>query len=177
MRRLASVAKGCRSHDLQGSRQPLQSVGHDDGGASSSGGLCDTRGSPWADLLVGAWGPSSRVGEVLVAPLGMLDMSKAYFFLKDIDTSHLGKTICPDVYCPPGGYEDKGMNRRFDSKGEKFRYLRQHGMREAELSNPDKSIGGTEGAMVKRRGNRGTFKASPMPAWMKEHLERQAHVG
>ena len=103
-------------------------------------------------------------------------MGKSYFFLKDVDTSHLGKTICPDVYCPTGGYDDKGMNRRFDSKGEKFRYLRAHGMREAGPVNSDKSIGGTEGAMVKRRGSRGNFKASTMPAWMKAHLERQAHV-
>lgn len=100
-------------------------------------------------------------------------MSKSYFFLQDIDTSHLGKTILPDVYCPPGGYEDKGMNRRFDSKGEKFRYLRAHGMREAEVSNPGKSLGGTEGRSTKRRGPRGTFRTAPMPAWMNQEL---AHV-
>ena len=102
-------------------------------------------------------------------------MSKAYFFMKDIDTSHLGKTILPDVYCPPGGYDDKNMNRRFDSKGEKFRYLRAHGMREAEIINPDRGIGGTEGNSIKRRGSRGNFKTSPMPAWMKQELSH--HVG
>ena len=102
-------------------------------------------------------------------------MSKAYFFMKDIDTSHLGKTILPDVYCPTGGYDDKNMGRRFDSKGEKFRYLRSHGMREAEIVNPDKGIGGTEGSSIKRRGPRGNFKASPMPQWMKQEMQR--HVG
>ena len=102
-------------------------------------------------------------------------MSKAFFFMKDIDTSHLGKTILPDVYCPPGGYEDKNMGRRFDSKGEKFRYLRSHGMREAEVVNPDKGIGGTEGASMKKHGPRGNFRASKMPAWMKQEMAR--HVG
>ena len=100
-------------------------------------------------------------------------MSKVYVFMKDIDTSHLGKTILPDVYCPPGGYEDKNMNRRFDSKGEKFRYLRSHGMREAEQINPDKSIGGTEGCSVKKRGSRGNFQAKPLPTWMRQELARQ----
>lgn len=101
-------------------------------------------------------------------------MSKSYFFMKDVDTAHLGKTILPDVYCPVGGYDDKNMNRRFDSKGEKFRYLRAHGMREAELVNPDKGIGGTEGASIKKRGPRGNFRARPMPGWMQQEM---SHVG
>ena len=102
-------------------------------------------------------------------------MSTSYFFMKDIDTSHLGKTILPDVYCPVGGYEDKNMGRRFDSKGEKFRYIRAHGMREAELVNPDKGIGGREGASIKKHGPRGNFRARPMPSWMKQEMAR--HVG
>ena len=102
-------------------------------------------------------------------------MGKVYFFMKDIDTSHLGKTILPDVYCPVGGYQDKNLNKSFSSKGEKFRYLRANGMREAEIFNPNKSLGGTEGCSVKRRGNRGNFRARPMPAWMKQELAH--HVG
>lgn len=102
-------------------------------------------------------------------------MSKSFFFLKDIETSQLPKTICPDVYCPPGGYQDKNLNKMFASKGEKFRYLRAHGMREAEVFNPDRSIGGTEGCAVKRRGSRGTFAARPMPEDIRKELER--HVG
>ena len=102
-------------------------------------------------------------------------MGKVYFFMKDIDTSHLYKTILPDVYCPTGGYEDKNMGRRFDSKGEKFRYLRAHGMREAELVNLDKGIGGTEGASVKKHGPRGNFRARTMPSWMKQEMAH--HVG
>ena len=101
-------------------------------------------------------------------------MSKAFFFLRDIDTSHLGKTVLPDVYCPTGGYEDKNLGRRFNSKGEKFRYLRAHGMREAELVNPDKSIGGTEGCNIKRRGSRGTFASRPVPEWMRKELAQHA---
>ena len=102
-------------------------------------------------------------------------MSKAFFFLKDIDTSQVPKTILPDVYCPSGGYHDANMNRTFTSKGEKFRYLRAHGMREAEVFNPGKSIGGTEGCSVKRRGSRGNFASRPMP----EHIRRELahHVG
>ena len=76
-------------------------------------------------------------------------MSKVFFFLKDIDTSQLPKTILPDVYCPTGGYNDKNLNRRFESKGEKFRYLRTHGLREAEPYHPDKPIGGTGGRTTK----------------------------
>lgn len=102
-------------------------------------------------------------------------MSKAYFFLKDIDTSSLGKTILPDVYCPTGGYYDKNMDKQFDSKGAKFRYLRSKGMREAEVFNPNKSIGGTEGCSIKRRGSPGNFRARPLPSWMKQELAR--HVG
>ena len=102
-------------------------------------------------------------------------MSKAFFFMKDIDTSHLGKTILPDVYCPTGGYTDKNLDKTFTSRGEKFRYLRSHGMREAEMFNPDTSIGGTEGCSIKQRGSRGNFQATSMPAWMRKEL--RAHVG
>ena len=87
-------------------------------------------------------------------------MGKIFVFMKDIDTSHLGKTILPDVYCPTGGYYDKNMDKQFASKGDKFRYLRAHGMREAEVVNPGKSIGGTEGRAIKQRGMRGNFRAS-----------------
>jgi len=99
-------------------------------------------------------------------------MSKSYFFMKEFGTSHLGKTILPDVYCPIGGYDDPNMGRRFDSKGEKFRYLRSHGMREAEVSNPDKQLGGTEGGNIKHRGTRGNFQSRPLPAWMRTELAR-----
>ena len=103
-------------------------------------------------------------------------MAKSYFFLRDIDTSHLGKTILPDVYCPSGGYVDKSLDKTFGTKGEKFRYLRSKGMREAEVFNPDKSLGGTDGCVRKRRGSPGNFKVTPLPSWMKAHLERAAHV-
>ena len=103
-------------------------------------------------------------------------MSTTYFFMKDVDTSHLGKTILPDVYCPTGGYDDKNMGRRFDSKGEKFRYLRAHGMREAEVVNPEKGIGGTEGASIKKRGPRGNFRARQMPGWMRKELANVSGV-
>ena len=103
-------------------------------------------------------------------------MVKSYFFLKAIDTSSLGKTILPDVYCPVGGYRDKNLDKAFTSKGEKFRYLRAHGMREAEQANPKKTLGGTEGCVRKRRGSPGNFRSAPLPSWMKAHLERAAHV-
>lgn len=103
-------------------------------------------------------------------------MSKSYFFIRDIDTSHLGKTIMPDVYCPAGGYTDKNLNREFSSRGEKFRYLRAHGMREAEIAIPNKSLGGTNGNVNKRRGPIGNFRAAPMPSWMKAELGKIANV-
>ena len=102
-------------------------------------------------------------------------MSKAFFFLKDIDTSHLKDPVLPDVYCPTGGYHDKNLDKSFTSRGEKFRYLRSKGMREAEVFNPEKSIGGTNGCAVKRRGSRGNFRSAPMPAWMRKELAQ--HVG
>ena len=90
-------------------------------------------------------------------------------------TSRSTPTILPDVYCPVGGYHDKNLDKTFASRGEKFRYLRSHGMREAEVFNPEKALGGTNGANIKQRGSRGNFRAKPMPAWMKKELER--HVG
>ena len=102
-------------------------------------------------------------------------MSKSYFFM-DTTPAPKSTTLLPDVYCPVGGYHDKNLSKTFVSKGEKFRYLRSHGMREAEVFNPDKSIGGTEGRSTKQRGSRGNFRARPMPTWMKQelstHLER-----
>lgn len=102
-------------------------------------------------------------------------MSKHFFFLNDTPALDQ-KTILPDVYCPPGGYEDKNLGKTFTSKGEKFRYLRAHGMREAERANPGKSLGGTEGSMRKRRGSPGNFRATSMPSWMNAELERMGHV-
>ena len=101
-------------------------------------------------------------------------MSKVYVFLNDTPAAR-STTVLPDVYCPVGGYDDQGMGRRFTSKGEKFRYLRSHGMREAELINPEHSLGGTEGCAIKRRGSRGNFHARPMPGWMRKELAQ--HVG
>ena len=103
-------------------------------------------------------------------------MAKSYFFMRDVDTSHLGKTILPDVYCPVGGYQDKNLDKMFTSKGEKFRYLRTHGMREAEQANPAKTLGGTEGRVRKRQGSPGNFRSAPLPSWMKAHLEQTTHV-
>ena len=102
-------------------------------------------------------------------------MSKSYFFLNDTPIARSTRPVLPDVYCPTGGYHDKGLDKTFTSRGEKYRYLRSHGMREAELTNPGKSIGGTEGRAIKQRGSRGNFSARPMPAWMKQELSR--HVG
>lgn len=103
-------------------------------------------------------------------------MSKVFFFMRDIKPLET-KTFLPDVYCPVGGYDDKNLGRRFDSKGDKVRFLRAHKMREAELYNPEKSLGGTEGCSVKRRGPRGNFRSHSMPTWMRQQLERTAHVG
>ena len=80
--------------------------------------------------------------------------------------------ILPDVYCPTGGYIDKNLAKTFTSRGEKFRYLRAHGMREAEVVNPKKSLGGTEGCSIKQRGSRGNFRSKPMPGWMRQEMER-----
>lgn len=100
-------------------------------------------------------------------------MSKVYFFM-NTDIKPLDqKKILPDVYCPVGGYFDKSMNKYYGSKGEKDRDLKSHKMREAELVNPNKSIGGTEGCSLKQRGNRGNFKARPMPSWMTQELSKQ----
>ena len=103
-------------------------------------------------------------------------MSKVYFILNDTPPPQKMVNPLPDVYCPTGGYEDKGLNKTFTSKGEKFRYLRQHGMREAKPAHPEKDLGGTGGSVWKRRGTPGNFKTSPMPAWMKAELGRMAHV-
>lgn len=98
-------------------------------------------------------------------------MSKFYFFFNDIKPLDQ-KTILPDVYCPTGGYADKGLNKSFTSKGEKVRYLRAHGMREAEPVNPNKMLGGTEGCSIKRRGRKGNFQARPTPAWIQQEVDR-----
>ena len=84
-------------------------------------------------------------------------------------------TVLPDVYCPVGGYTDKNLGKHFDSKGEKARYLKSKGMREAEVFNPNKPLGGSQGANLKQRGSRGNFRTAPMPPWMRKELER--HVG
>ncbi len=102
-------------------------------------------------------------------------MSKCYVFFNDIPPLK-SRTVLPDVYCPTGGYHDKNLAKTFSSKGEKFRYLRSHGMREAELTNPDKGIGGTDGSNINRRGPNGNFAARPMATWMKQELGRMAHV-
>ena len=102
-------------------------------------------------------------------------MSKSYFFMDTTPAAVRTTPVLPDVYCPVGGYQDKNLDKTFSSKGEKFRYLRAHKMREAEVFNPEKALGGTNGANIKQRGSRGNFRAKPMPAWMKKELER--HVG
>ena len=93
-------------------------------------------------------------------------MSKVFIFMNE--TPPLQKMVnpLPDVYCPVGGYLDKNMNRRFESKGEKARFLRSKGMREAEPFNPNKSLGGTNGRMQKQTGTRGNLRAIPTPAWV-----------
>ena len=100
-------------------------------------------------------------------------MSKAYFFMNEVEAARPTTPVLPDVYCPTGGYHDKNLDKDFASRGEKYRYLKQHGLKEAEIFNPDKSIGGTEGRMVKKRENKGNFRASPMPSWMKKELAQR----
>ena len=101
-------------------------------------------------------------------------MSKLYFFMNTDPAPTGTPTILPDVYCPTGGYHDKNLNKTFTSRGEKFRYLRSKGMREAEIFNPDKSLGGTNGANTKQRGDKGNFRTRPMPTWMRQELSRIA---
>ena len=95
--------------------------------------------------------------------------------MNEVKASKSTTPILPDVYCPTGGYHDKNLDKSFSSRGEKYRYLKQHGLKEAEIFNPDKSLGGSEGRMVKQRGSRGNFRAAPMPSWMTQELTR--HVG
>ena len=102
-------------------------------------------------------------------------MSKVYFFMQEIAAAKSTTPVLPDVYCPTGGYHDKNLAKTFASRGQKYRYLRQHGLKEAEIFNPEKSLGGTDGCSVKSRGTRGNFKVSQMPSWMKQELTR--HVG
>lgn len=90
-------------------------------------------------------------------------MSKAYFFMNATPAPRSGARL-PDVYCPTGGYFDKNLGQHFSSRGAKFRYLRSHGMREAEVFNPEKSLGGTNGCSYQRRGSRGNFQSRPTPA-------------
>ena len=114
-------------------------------------------------LVYGAWHGASHTP-------GKFGMSKVFFFMKDIDTSHLKDPMLPDVYCPKGGYFDANMDRRYESKGEKFRHLRSKGMREAEVFNPGKSLGGTEGCARKTQGRRGNFASRPMPDQIRRAL-------
>ena len=101
-------------------------------------------------------------------------MSKSYFFMDSHPAANSTPTFLPDVFCPVGGYVDKNLQKTFTSKGEKFKYLRAHGMREAEVFHPDKSIGGTEGRSIKRRGSPGNFQARSLPTWMREDWVRQS---
>ena len=102
-------------------------------------------------------------------------MSKLYFFMNSDPAPEPTKRILPDVYCPVGGYHDKSLDQTFSSKGDKARFLRSKGMKEAEPFNPNKMIGGTEGRATKQRGPRGNFRTSAMPGWMKKELAK--HVG
>ena len=81
-------------------------------------------------------------------------MSTTYFFLSDTPAAKSTTPVLPDVYCPVGGYHDKNLNKSFSSRGEKYRYLRAHGMREAHVFKPGQSIGGTEGNSNKQRKGR-----------------------
>ena len=103
-------------------------------------------------------------------------MSKVYFFMDSTPAARGTPTMLPDVYCPVGGYHDKNLNKTFTSRGEKFRYLRSHGMREAEIFNPEKSLGGTNGNNVKQHKPRGNFRTRPMPTWMRSELANHAGV-
>lgn len=97
-------------------------------------------------------------------------MSKTYFFM-DSTPSTITAENKREVSCPTGGYFDKNLRRRFESKRQKRAFLAAHGMREAgELYNPNKALGGSEGRVVKQPKPRGNFRASPMPAWMKQEL-------
>ena len=80
-------------------------------------------------------------------------MSKAYFFLKDIDTSQIAGENRREAWMPKdGGYFDKSAREYFETKRQKRAWLATNGMREAELYNPNKGIGGTEGCVVKKGG-------------------------
>ena len=100
-------------------------------------------------------------------------MSKTFFFLSDRPALK-DTTILPDVFCPVGGYYDKNLDKPFTSRGEKFKYLRAHQMREAEIFNPDKSLGGTNGCSIKQRGSKGNFRTRPMPKLMHAELSKLA---
>lgn len=99
-------------------------------------------------------------------------MGKSYFFMDTTPAAGRTTPVLPDVHCPVGGYYDKNLDKTFSSKGEKFRYLRAHGMREAEVFHPGKGLGGTEGRAVKQRGDRGNFRARPTPSWMQQELAK-----
>ena len=103
-------------------------------------------------------------------------MSTTYFFQgKLAAVPPAGGQDRREAYCPTGGYYDKNLRRHFESKRQKRRFLARHGMRECgELFNPEKSIGGTEGCSIKRRGSCGNFQPRPMPAWMKQEMAQHA---
>ena len=51
------------------------------------------------------------------------------------------------VYCPDGGYFDKALNRRFETKAEKRAYMREHGLKSA--GSDDKHHSGPEAGLGK----------------------------
>ena len=51
------------------------------------------------------------------------------------------------IYCPDGGYFDKALNRRFESKAEKRAYLREHKLKMAGTD--DKHCSGPEAGLGK----------------------------
>ena len=73
-------------------------------------------------------------------------MSKTFFFLKAIDTSHLADDK-REAWMPKGGvsYFDPVMRQTFESRKQKRAYMKAHGMRECgELINPEQQISGRE---------------------------------
>ena len=72
-------------------------------------------------------------------------MSTTYFFMKDIDTSHLAQDKREAWMPKNGSYFDPVMRQTFESRTQKRAYMKRNGMRECgELINPEKQIGGRD---------------------------------
>ena len=94
------------------------------------------------DSLGAAWRVLSEVVETDVGT-----MSKTFFFLKDIDTSHMAENK-RECYWPTSAgsdYYEPSLREIFTSKRRMRRFMAQHGLRDAgERIDPNKPIQGRE---------------------------------